>query len=560
MADLLAKASGRQDADPDVGAVPREIVGLTALGKIGGGAPVIRIDPLRLAGPAQRPPPAGMGAGERLRIAADAVDGGARPLQMLRWAIDAFLTGDIQDVAVCGALPRRRGAGRNDHASTDFLGAGGIHLDVMHVPVYPIDHEPDPLAHLVAAQPLIEHAADDALCRVLAAQDVARRVAVLRQPLALQCPVHGFDDVAALAKLPQRRLGHGGYDPFAGCDLGGQPHALQLARALDQEGSILTEGVAHVLVGAQVGELLPLLLGNQHPVELGKAIGIDLPLKLLRHLKLGLATQFPGDDLAGPRTDAVGDIVAGNVEDPAVVGNTPDEDVGVGVAGVVMVNRDPVEPCLDIDFHLPHQTAGGLARIGQRRSILCRDDEAELMAIIAAAIEESAAILHIALGRIDLPLPAIPGHAVPFEVAQVRVHRLGADKLASASGSALWIELHHAGLHRHPTRPGAHSASVPAPRAPILEAQRRCSAPAPRVEPAASLPGARDPVRITAGAPDGAMDFTEEAGRASARRADAARGFLPAPAIADLAGADAKVVFVARHETTIGIRRADRKS
>src|SRR4051812_44058957 len=182
MADLLAKASGRQDADPDVGAVPREIVGLTALGKIGGGAPVIRIDPLRLAGPAQRPPPAGMGAGERLRIAADAVDGGARPLQMLRWAIDAFLTGDIQDVAVCGALPRRRGAGRNDHASTDFLGAGGIHLDVMHVPVYPIDHEPDPLAHLVAAQPLIEHAADDALCRVLAVQDVARRVAVLRQP------------------------------------------------------------------------------------------------------------------------------------------------------------------------------------------------------------------------------------------------------------------------------------------------------------------------------------------------------------------------------------------
>jgi hypothetical protein len=47
------------------------------------------------------------------------------------------------------------------------------------------------------------------------------------------------------------------------------------------------------------------------------------------------------------------------------------------------------------------------------------------------------------------------------------------------------------------------------------------------------------------------MDLTDEAGRASPRRADPAHGFLPATAIADLAGTDAKVVFVARHETTI---------
>jgi hypothetical protein len=47
------------------------------------------------------------------------------------------------------------------------------------------------------------------------------------------------------------------------------------------------------------------------------------------------------------------------------------------------------------------------------------------------------------------------------------------------------------------------------------------------------------------------MDLTDEAGRASAHRADSARGFLPAAAIADLAGTDTKVVFVARHETTI---------
>jgi hypothetical protein len=56
------------------------------------------------------------------------------------------------------------------------------------------------------------------------------------------------------------------------------------------------------------------------------------------------------------------------------------------------------------------------------------------------------------------------------------------------------------------------------------------------------------------------MDLTDEAGRAATRHADPARGWLPAAAITDLAGTDTKVVFVARHETTIESRKAWRKS
>src|SRR5450631_289819 len=182
------------------------------------------------------------------------------------------------------------------------------------------------------------------------------------------------------------------------------------------------------------------------------------------------------------------------------------------------------------------------------------------MPIVATPVEESAAILSIALGRIDLALRTILRHAVPFEVTQVRVHCLGADKLPSAGSSALRVELHHPGLHRHPSRPRARPAPVPAPRTSILEGQRRCGAPAPRVEPAASLPGAGVPVRIAASAPDRPMDLTDEAGRASTRRADSARGFLPAAAIADLARTDTKVVFIARHQTTIGSPTLSRKT
>jgi hypothetical protein len=113
----------------------------------------------------------------------------------------ASFTGYVDDIAVRSTRPGRGGAGHDDHASADLLGAGGIHLDVMHAPVHPIDHQPDPLAHLVAAKLLVEHAADDALGRVLSMHDVTGGMSVPRQPFALQRPVHGLDDVAALPKL-----------------------------------------------------------------------------------------------------------------------------------------------------------------------------------------------------------------------------------------------------------------------------------------------------------------------------------------------------------------------
>jgi hypothetical protein len=74
--------------------------------------------------------------------------------------------------------------------------------------------------------------------------------------------------------------------------------------------------------------------------------------------------------------------------------------------------------------------------------------------------------------------------------------------------------------------------------------------PGPRIEPAASLPGARVAVRIAAGTPDRPLNLTDEAGRASTRRADSPPGYLPATTIADLSGTDTKVVFVARHQFT----------
>src|ERR1700758_5517140 len=100
MADLLVEAVGRQDAYSDVRAIPCEIIGLTTLAQIGGDPPGIRGGPLPLDGP-----PTDMGTDESFRVAADAVDGAARPLQMLGWAIDPLVISDIHDVAVGSAGP-----------------------------------------------------------------------------------------------------------------------------------------------------------------------------------------------------------------------------------------------------------------------------------------------------------------------------------------------------------------------------------------------------------------------------------------------------------------------
>ncbi len=251
----------------------------------------------------------------------------------------------------------------------------------------------------------------------------------------------------------------------------------------------------------------------------------------------------------------MGDVVAGDVEGLAAVGDAPDDDVRMRVAGVVMIDRDPVEPSTEVGFHLPHQIAGSLPQVGQLHTVFGRDDEAELVAVLATAVEKGAAVRHVALGRIDLALLAVPRDAVALQVAQVRVDRLGADELPAARRAALRVELHDARLNRDPARAGA-SPTVPAPGAAVLERRRHRRATAARVEAATTLPppGIARPIRVAAGPSDRLMDLANKAGGAGAHGTDTTAGRAHASTVTDLARSDAKVVVVAGHATTIGGR------
>ena len=126
---------------------------------------------------------------------------------------------------------------------------------------------------------------------------------------------------------------------------------------------VLADGVGASLARPQIDDALVPLLGEQHSVEPGQALGVDFARELSGDVDLALMPQFQSDQFARPMADAMGDIVAGDVENLAVVGDAPDHDMGVGMAGVVMVDRDPVEPRVEVLLHLPHEVAGEAAQV-----------------------------------------------------------------------------------------------------------------------------------------------------------------------------------------------------
>src|SRR3546814_9106556 len=82
------------------------------------------------------------------------------------------------------------------------------------------------------------------------------------------------------------------------------------------------------------------------------------------------------DEFAGALAQAVADIVARNDEILAPIIPAAHDDMGMGMAGVEMIDRDPVELRPKILFHPRHQPAGQWLQILIVRAVLGADDEA----------------------------------------------------------------------------------------------------------------------------------------------------------------------------------------
>ncbi|MNF83434.1 hypothetical protein D3C84_657590 [compost metagenome] len=192
---------------------------------------------------------------------------------------------------------------------------------------------------------------------------------------------------------------------------------LQVLQAADQQ-----------LPARMVGEGLQaqharLAFAQQGTIQTGPALLLHLPLQAALDLQLGARAEPLGGQFRGTVAHALGDVVAGDDQILAGVVLTAQDDVGVRVISVPVIDRHPVEAGAEVGFYPAHQVAGVGAQVVELLGILGRDDEAELVPVFPAPFLEG---LHVGLvgeRAVGLARIAFATHAVALDVAQVAERR-----------------------------------------------------------------------------------------------------------------------------------------
>ena len=269
-----------------------------------------------------------------------------------------------------------------------------------------------------STKPNGDHLADDRRLAPAALEHGKLRAAALDAGL-LERALHHPVGVGALAELPQLGLQAGVERPHARPALLGEPEPLQCLEPAGLHG--LARGIP--LARAAGDEDAVLGPGEQRTVEAGEALLLDLARQLLQALQLALRTELQRHQGLGAGAHTVPDVVARNDEVAPLVVAAADHDVGVGVAGVEVVDRDPVELGVEVLLHLPHQVADEGLEVLEAAAVLRRDDEAELVRVAFGAVEERVAVDIVAGGVVELARYAVAGDAVALDVAQVGLGR-----------------------------------------------------------------------------------------------------------------------------------------
>ena len=156
-----------------------------------------------------------------------------------------------------------------------------------------IDHDVNPVRHFVGGEPFADHAADGGLIALRTVMDDVEVHAPLDSPLR-EGPVHGLDDVAALAQRAQGFLGVGRQRPAAGLELFGQAHPFEFLEPPQQAIALCVAEALGLGTQAHVDLLLFSRLFDQVAVEPGQPVLVHLQVELLFHLPLALQAELAG--------------------------------------------------------------------------------------------------------------------------------------------------------------------------------------------------------------------------------------------------------------------------
>ena len=157
---------------------------------------------------------------------------------------------------------------------------------------------------------------------------------------------------------------------------------------------------------AQIEEPFVGFLGDG-AVDAREAVLIDFGRQLAALLDLGHEAKFQRGQFARPLTNTIGEIVAIDDQVLAQIVLAPNDDMDMGMAGIVVIDRHPIESRAKVGLDAAHQIAGVFGEVGKIGGIFWRNDKAELVAIVLAAVKEGITISAVLGGGIKLATLAI---------------------------------------------------------------------------------------------------------------------------------------------------------
>ncbi len=114
------------------------------------------------------------------------------------------------------------------------------------------------------------------------------------------------------------------------------------------------------------------------------------------------------------------DMLAWHVRRADEGGDLPVPEVADMIQGHGASREVPVQGCAKVLLHLRHQLSGEGTQRVERRAVLRRDDESELVPVSFSPGEERLAIRVVAECRVESPLLALARDAVPLKVSKMR--------------------------------------------------------------------------------------------------------------------------------------------
>ena len=240
--------------------------------------------------------------------------------------------------------------------------------------------------------------------------------------------VHALDDVATLAEGAQGRLGFVIDDPLAGPDLIGEAKRFEFSQATD----LLNRERVRLMLGVwgKIDDAGVLTVADELPIKLGPALGPDLPFEITANVEIGPRPEFLRHEIACAVPHPLPDVIAGDHEILAVIGTAAQDDMDMGIVGVPVIHRDPVQRRAKILLHPGHQVAGEGFEIGHVDGVLGRDDEPEMVPIVGAAFGEILDIGIVGSGTEHASVLAVTGYTFASQIGEVSGERRGARGMA----------------------------------------------------------------------------------------------------------------------------------